>query len=68
MGQKIKAKEIETSGLGLKPDLKNSLIEFKKFKDNLNNNMIEFIEFKDDVTGDIYKLKMIDGSLAMEVR
>jgi microcystin-dependent protein len=48
MGQKIKAKEIETSGLGLKPDLKNSLIEFKKFKDNYNNHLIEFIEFKDN--------------------
>jgi hypothetical protein len=57
MGQKIKAKEIETSGLGLKPDLKNSLIEIKEFKDNYNN-----------LANDIYKLKMIDGSLAMEVR
>jgi hypothetical protein len=68
MSQKIPAKEIETSGLGLKPDLRNSLIEFKKFIDNYNNHMIEFIEFNDDVTGDIYKFKMIDGSLAMEVR
>jgi hypothetical protein len=53
MGQKIKCKEIETSGLGLAPDLENSLKRLKYFN------------IKSDTEKE-YTLKIINGSLFAE--